>query len=242
MFFKINGLNVPLVTTGTSPFIGAGQFGARAYEYRRKFLRQTEAMLEILEASYREGGRGIEVIPMGKICEAAKIMKQTHDDYVVIGSTFPGPDPFIDDLIELDAKIIFVHASVADRKNNQLRNLLEEISSRGVIPGIAAHNPISTLEFAFESINEIKVFLIPFNASGFIMGNQKKLESLINSQKNCFFVGMKTLAAGKLDPKRAYNYISIHNICSVSIGMVTVQEAEETTKIALESLTNRKPI
>lgn len=240
MFFKINGEKIPLVTTGTSPFIGAGQFGARAYEYRRKFLRQTKAMVEILEASYREGGRGIEVIPMGKICEAAKIMKQTYNDYVVIGSTFPGPDPFIDDLIEIDAKIIFVHASVADKKNNQLRNLIGEISSRGVIPGIAAHNPISTLEFAFESLNEINIFLIPFNASGFIMGNQKKLESLVNSKKNHFFVGMKTLAAGKLDPTKAFNYISNHNICSVSIGMVTVQEAEETTKIALESLTNRK--
>ena len=86
-------------------------------------------MLEILEASYNAGGRGIEVcvegcIPPGKICEAARIMKENHDDYVVTGSTYPGSDPLIEDLIEIEANIIFVHASVSDRMNKNLKKLV----------------------------------------------------------------------------------------------------------------------
>jgi hypothetical protein len=47
---------------------------------------------------------------------------------------------------------------------------------------------------------------------------------------------MKTLAAGKLDPNKAYEYISKHNICCTTIGMVSVNEARESTKMALKSL------
>jgi hypothetical protein len=230
---------------GTSPFIGAGQFGLRAPIYRQKFLYHTEKMLEILEASYNAGGRGIEVcvegcIAPGKICEAARIMKETHDDYVITGSTYPGSDPLIEDLIDIEAKIIFVHASISDRMGKSLKKLLDDISSRGIIAGIAVHNPISTLTFAFEKLKNANIFLVPFNADGFIMGNQKKLETLIDNKKDSFFIGMKTLAAGNLNPSKAFDYISKHNICSVTIGMVTIQEAEQSTKCALERLTQKE--
>ncbi|MFX1590015.1 MAG: hypothetical protein ACFFC1_17870 [Promethearchaeota archaeon] len=230
---------------GTSPFIGAGQFGLRAPIYRKKFLYHTEKMLEILEASYNAGGRGIEVcvegcIPPGKICEAARIMKETHDEYVVTGSTYPGSDPLIEDLIDIETKLIFVHASVSDRISKNLKKLLDDISSRGVIAGIAVHNPISTLTFAFKKLKATNVFLVPFNAEGFVMGNQKKLETLIDNKKDSFFIGMKTLAAGNLNPSKAFDYISKHNICSVAIGMVSIQEAVDSTKCALERLTQKE--
>jgi len=240
VFFKINNENIPLVMAGTSPFIGAGQFGVNAYTYRRKFLFNTDAMLEILEASYKAGGRGIEVIPEGKICEAVKIMNDRHNDYVITGSTFPGHDPLIEELMNIDAKIIFVHGIVSDNMNENLFKLLDDISSRGVIPGIAVHNPIPILEFCFENLNEIKTFLVPFNARGFIMGNQKKLETMLDEKKDYFFIGMKTLAAGNIDPQIAFEYIAKHNICSVTIGLTTIQEAINSTEIALERLWNKK--
>ncbi|MFX1496237.1 MAG: hypothetical protein ACFFBH_01800 [Promethearchaeota archaeon] len=240
MFFKINGENIPLVMTGTSPFIGAGQFGMKAYEYRRKFLYNAAAMVEILEASYKVGCRGIEVVPAGKISEAVKIMKDTHNDYIVTGSTYPGPDPLIEELIKIDARIIFVHGIVSDNMNKNLFKLIDDISSRGVIPGIAVHNPIPTLDFCFENLKEIKTFLIPFNSKGFIMGNQRKLETMVDSKKDYYFFGMKTLAAGRIDPKIAFDYISKHNIRSVTIGMTTTQEAIYSTRVALERLIKNK--
>ena len=201
-------------------------------------MNNTEAVLDILEASYEVGGRGIELIPAGKVTEAAKIMVETHNDFVITGSTFPGPDPLINELSELGAKIVFAHGMVADKKDKKLESLIEDIESRGIIPGIAAHNPVSTLEYAFENIPSVKVFLIPFNARGYLMGNQKELEKIVDSHKNHHFIGMKTLAAGKLDPNEAYDYISKHNICCTTIGMVSVDEARESTEIALNCLQN----
>lgn len=236
IFYTIDGERIPLVTTGTSPFFGAGQFGKNARIYRRKFYNDADAVLEILKASYKAGARGIELVPGGKVSEAARIMAETYDDFVITGSTFPGPDPLIDELSKLDAKIIFAHGMVSDRKDRKLGNLINDIESLGIMPGIAAHNPVSTLEYAFENLPSVKTFLIPFNARGMLMGDQKKLENIVNSHKNHYFIGMKTLAAGKLNPVQAYDYISQYNICCVSIGMVTVEEAKTSTEIALKAL------
>jgi len=193
-------------------------------------------MLEIMEACYEAGGRGIEAVPGGAVCEAIKIMKETHDDYVVTGSTLPGPNLNLEDLIDVEAKIIFVHGAYSDRRNDKLLNILDDISSRGVIPGVATHNPISTINYIFENFPSVKAFLIPFNANGFLMQNQGELEELVNKNKDCSFIGMKTLDAGRLDPKKAFEYISQHNICAVAIGMVEVEEAQISTRIALEAL------
>ncbi len=238
LFTEFEGVKIPLVSTGVSPFAGSPQFGDKAPIYRDKFFNDATAMLEIMEACYEGGGRGTGAIPFGKVGEAVKIMKETHDDYVITGSTLPGvvPDPGIEQLIDLDAKIIYVHASISDEKNDRVNKLLEEISSRGVIPGLAVHNPVSTLEFVFENNLNAKAFLVPFNANGMMMGNQQKLEELVDSRKETAFMGMKTLAAGKIEPTKAYEYISKHNIRAVIIGMVDVEEARNVTEIAIKAL------
>ncbi|MHA2039121.1 MAG: hypothetical protein ACW972_01435 [Promethearchaeota archaeon] len=238
LFTEIEGVKIPKVSTGVSPFAGSGQFGDKAPIYREKFMNDANAMLEIMEACYAGGGRGIGAIPFGKVIEAVKLMKETHNDYVVTGSTLPGmlPDPGIEQLIDLDAKIIYVHASISDGKSDRVIKLLDEISSRGIIPGLAVHKPISTLEYAFENKLEAKTFLVPFNAQGFMMGDQKKLEDLVDNKTEKAFMGMKTLAAGKIEPIKAYDYIAKHNIRAVIIGMVEVEEARNVAEIALKAL------
>ena len=237
LFTEFEGVKIPLVSTGVSPFAGSPQFEDKASIYREKFFNDATAMLEIMEACYEGGGRGIGAIPFGKVVEAVKIMKETHDDYVITGSTLPGivPDPGIEQLIDLDAKIIYVHGSISDQKSDRVIKLLDEISSRGIIPGLAVHNPVSTLEFAFNNL-DAKTFLVPFNANGMMMANQQKLEELVDSRKEAAFMGMKTLAAGTIEPTKAYEYISKHNIHAVIIGMVEVEEARNVTEIALKAL------
>lgn len=69
-----------------------------------------------------------------------------------------------------------------------------------------------------------------------MMANQQKLEELLDSRKETAFMGMKTLAAGNIEPTKAYEYISKHNIRAVIIGMVEVEEARNVTEIALKAL------
>jgi len=196
-------------------------------------------MLEILEISYANGARGIEVIPSGKIMEAAQIMSEIYNDYVITGSTYPGIEPKVDLLIEIGAKVIFVHGMVSDNKNSNLLRLIDDISCYGVIVGVATHNPIPTIQYCLEKSLNVRAFLIPFNANGFLMGNVKILEKMVDNTKDLYFIGMKTLAAGEIKPNIAFQYIAKHNICAVTIGMVTTQQAEESTKVALKSLTSK---
>ncbi|MHA1292785.1 MAG: hypothetical protein ACTSQJ_08985 [Promethearchaeota archaeon] len=197
-------------------------------------------MLEILEASYEAGARGIEAIPIGKIMEVSRIMAETHSDYVITGSTYPGKDSKIEILIEAGAKLIFVHGMVSDNKGRTLTRLLEAIASRNVIPGIATHDPIPTLKYAIQESLNVKAFLVPFNFSGKYMGNAKELEKMVDEIDNYSFVGMKTLAAGTLKPEKAFNYISKHNICSITIGIVEIEEAKQSIKVALKYLMSKK--
>jgi hypothetical protein len=234
---QVAGENIPIVMIGTSPFIGAGQFSGQAYEWRNKFLDFPEAMLEIMEASYEVGGRGFQAIPMGKICEAAKLMSEKYDDFIITGSTYPGKDPRMEDLIEIECKIIFVHGMISDTKGKELLRLLDDISSRGIIPGMALHEPISVINYCIKNVVDVKAFLIPFNANGLYMDDQKDLEILVDNTNQYSFIGMKTLAAGALSPELAFEYISKHNISAVAIGMVDLQEAKEATEVALKYLT-----
>ena len=136
----------------------------------------------------------------------------------------------------MEAKIIFVHGAISDRKNETSLELLDEISSRGASPGVATHNPLSTINYVFENASEVNTFLIPFNANGFMMSDQKALEELVDTHKNHYFFGMKTVDTGRLEPQQAFDYIAQHNICSVAIGMVEVNEAQIKTRLALEAL------
>ncbi|MFX0081362.1 MAG: hypothetical protein ACFE94_06395 [Candidatus Hodarchaeota archaeon] len=189
-----------------------------------------------MEASYSVGARGIEIIPYKGILEAARTMTELHSDYIITGSTYPGKNPGIEALVDVGAKLIFVHGIVSDNKGKTLLKLLDEISSRGIIPGIATHEPITTIKFSIENSLNVKVFLIPFNANGFLIGNVRKLEEIVDNTKNFYYIGMKTLAAGEIKPDIAFKYIANHNICAVTIGMVTVKQAIESTNLALKSL------
>ncbi|MFX1328713.1 MAG: hypothetical protein ACFE91_11350 [Promethearchaeota archaeon] len=202
-------------------------------------MNHPKAILEILETSYQAGARGVEVIPIGKIIDAAKIMVETHNDYIITGSTYPGIDSRIESLIGIGAKLIYVHGMISDERNSKLVRLLDEISSRGIIPGIATHDPIVTISYIIEKNLNVKAFLIPFNANGIYMENAKKLEEIVDSTKKYDFIAMKTLAAGIINPENAFNYISKHNISAVAIGMVTNLQAEESTKIALKYLSSK---
>ncbi|TXT61699.1 MAG: hypothetical protein BAJALOKI3v1_750010 [Promethearchaeota archaeon] len=117
--------------------------------------------------------------------------------------------------------------------DERLINLVEEISSLGIIPGVALHNPVKTMKFIIENNLNVKAILVPFNVNGLYMGNKEELEKLVDENDQYSFIGMKTLAVGKLSPQKAYEYIKQHNICAVTIGMVSIEEAKESTQTAL---------
>jgi len=237
MFVKLEGEKIPLVTIGTSPFIGAGQFGAKAALWRREFLENADKMYELMNYACEKGAKGAEIIPIGKIPEAAVMTMEKNSNFFVLGST-SWDSLKIEVLSEIKAKIIFVHGSFADRRNKTfLEETFQKIRRAGIIPGVATHEPLRTIPFILESKLDCSAILVPFNKEGFIMGDKSRLEALINKTGDeMFYVGMKTLAAGKIPPKEAYEYIRNHKISAITVGLTSKKEISETVPIALKHL------
>ena len=237
MFVELEREKIPVVTIGTSPFIGAGQFGPNAILWRRKFLENLPEMSELMDFAYEHGARGTEIIPIGKIPEAAITIAEKYSDFFILGST--GWDELrIELLAKLKTKIIFIHGSISDRRNKSfLETTLNKIRRLGIIPGIATHEPLITIPFILEEKLDCPAILLPFNSRGYIMGDKEKLEHLINETgEKIFYIGMKTLAAGKISPEEAYSYIKNHNISAVTIGLVSKDQIAETVPLALKHL------
>ncbi|MHA1380759.1 MAG: hypothetical protein ACTSRG_20525 [Candidatus Helarchaeota archaeon] len=236
IFTTLEDKKIPLVSIGTSPFMGAGQFGPNALLWRQKFLNNPENVSDLLISSAENGGMGIEIVPVGRIAEAIAVVQKKFPNFTVTGSTYWEAPYRIDKLNDLDAEIIFIHGAIADRRNSkELRTIIQKIRGFNKIPGIATHNPTKTIPFIQNSGLDCPAILVPFNKLGFFMEHQKILEDIVdNSDK--FFVAMKSLAAGRIKPEEAYQYIKEHNISAVAIGMVTKQEIEESVLIALEKL------
>lgn len=238
-FLTLEAQRIPIVSIGTSPFMGAGQFEQKAYYWAQKFLNNPDLVAELLIVCAENGCNGIEMIPIGRIPEAVKLIKDRFPEFTVLGSTYWSKPYRIDELNEYGAKIIFIHGSIADRRNiEEIEILIKKIRNCDKIPGIATHEPIKTIPFIENSGLDCPAILTPFNKLGLFMENQKELENIVDHSDK-FIMGMKTLAAGRLKPKEAYKYIKEHNISAVAIGMVSEEEIKETVPIALENLSNR---
>lgn len=238
-FTTLEGKKIPIVTIGTSPFMGAGQFGPKGLLWRQKFANNPENVLELLIATAENGGMGIELVPIGRVAEAIKPVRDKFPEFTVLGSTYFFKPYRIEELNDYGAEIIFIHGAIADRrKETKLKMIIQKIRDFNRIPGIATHEPTKTIPFIEKTDLDCPAILVPFNKSGLFMEDQQVLESIVDNSGK-FFVGMKTLAAGRLKPKEAYEYIKEHNISAVAIGMVTTQEVEESVPLALENLSTK---
>jgi hypothetical protein len=233
-FIELEGHKIPRITIGTSPFMGAGQFGRFGLIWKAEFFQQPERMAELMIHSYNQGAMGAEVIPAGAIVQAAVLAKQNCPEFTILGSTlWERIENFfhIDDLVDVDSKIIFLHGSISDaREVTLIKPLLKKIRLAGKIPGIATHYPLQTIPFIQEHKLDCPAILLPFNLKGQIGSqrwDQRALAELVDST-DYFYVAMKSLAAGMIPPRKAFPYLGKHNISAVTVGMVTKEEITET--------------
>ncbi|NVM53705.1 MAG: hypothetical protein HWN66_08375 [Candidatus Helarchaeota archaeon] len=239
-FIELESQKIPRITIGTSPFMGAGQFGSLGLKWRAAFFQNAGKMAELMIHSYNEGAKGVEAIPAGQIIKAALIAKEKCPDFTIIASTLwesKKNDFLIEELIKVDAKIIFLHGSISDQRDlNLIKPLLSKIRATDKIPGMATHYPHRTISFIHQNKLDCSAILLPFNVRGEFMGDQNAVEKIVDSL-DYFFVGMKTLGAGKIPPMKAFAYLADHNISAVTIGMVTKEEITETVAEAKKVFT-----
>ncbi|MHA1268271.1 MAG: hypothetical protein ACTSPY_00670 [Candidatus Helarchaeota archaeon] len=234
VMFELNGIKLPTLMIGTSPFMGAGQFGVKGIEWRYKFLNNPNLMSELMTRAYECGALGVEMVDVGKIFEAIKLVRKKISSYTVIASTH-WSNLNIQKLVDVcKSKVIFLHGSISDKRELEtINNFFDQIKEyKNVIPGIATHEPVRTIQFIQENKINCDIFLIPFNKAGFLMDDKRKLEEIVDNN-SASFIAMKPLAAGRLHPDEAFEYITEHNISGAAIGLVSIKEIEETIPIAI---------
>jgi len=235
---NLEGKEIPSVMLGTSPFLGAGQFGARAYQYRRTLWDNPRNMTALIKHSASKlGVQAVEALGLERILRCVKeAEKETRSRIIVVGSIMPdNPKKSLRLLCDAEAEMIFVHGSIVDElRLNEVEAFVDEIRSAGIIPGLATHTPEITLPILLKRKLNATALMVPLNAAGVFLESVDKVLQLVSGSGK-FIVAMKILGAGVIPPRQALNFIFAHEfIHSVALGVASIEEASETFRVASE--------
>jgi hypothetical protein len=230
--FLLDGMEIPAVSLGTSPFIGAGQFGYKATDYYKKFYMNPLNMEEIIIKSIELGIPAIQAIAYERIIQTIKNV-QDKLQVKLFNSITIGFKDWRKELEEskiIDPQIAFIFPSITDLRNKvKLKEVIDGIKEAGVIPGCATHNPGKTLPFLEDSELDINIYLAPVNPAGKFMGSEPaKVIELYEKLKKPV-IGKKVLAAGDIKPGETFPFVSkIKSVKGITVGITSLHEAEET--------------
>jgi len=233
----IDGKKFPKVLLGTSPFIGAGQFGAKSYVYYRQFYENPKNIAKIIIECVKLGCNAVQVICCPPVLAAIQeAVRATDTEIFIMGSTGLGEiSTEIESMKQLKAQSIVTHGSYTDRILNKnpekLRRTLQGIKD-GIV-GIASHMPGTMIEKA-AVIEEVKLMLVPFNKIGVFM--DPSFESTLQAAESARrigkkIIGMKSLAAGRLEPAVAFQFLK-GRVDGVAVGLTNMEEIKETLEVA----------
>ena len=104
--FEVRGIKVPRVLLGCSPFMGAGQFGMRAYEYYTHFYLKPENIKKVALDCIALGINAVQAVGYRRILEPAEMaMKEAGVELFILGSAgVEDIDEEIERMLDLNAK------------------------------------------------------------------------------------------------------------------------------------------
>ena len=238
-YLHVNNKKIPQTLLGTSPFIGAAQFGHRARLYQLDLYSQPENMAEIIKKSHEMGIRGIQLLPYEPVIHALKLAGNDGFFMDVVGTIRPGHEmEDIEMLSSLKASVMLLHADITDNcKWEELGEYLDIIKNTNSIPGLVTHTPFKTTQSLLESpiLNDFEIYLMPVNKLGYLMDTQEFLPDQRSQLRNLVMeldktiIAKKILAAGILTPEDAFEFLkTLDYVDAVALGIASKKEAEQT--------------
>ncbi len=238
-FFQVAKQQIPRVLLGTSPFLGAGQFGSKAPEYFERFHEHPENIVNLILKAWKIGVRGIQAVAFPRIIEAIETAgKQEGIEPVVVGTLVPNEvESGIELLSRVNAKVGLLHGMETDHFDvDMLSRHLDLIRKAGMIPGLASHRVFPTLGKLIESKLDYQVLMRPLNPRGIMIGD---VDSLLEELKKvkCPVIAKKVLGMGKIHFSESLPWLAEQKVAGVALGVASEAEAEETFGLALKLLT-----
>lgn len=236
---EVCGREIPRILLGTSPFIGASQFGHRSRLYQLDLYNHPENILKIIRKSYDLGVKGIQLIPYPPVVKALKWAQDEGCVINIVGTVRPDQEEEdIKLLSELGASSMLLHAVITDKYDwNFMERNLQLIADERAVAGLVTHLPFRTTEKLLESpvLDLFQIFMFPVNQLGYLMdcdtyGAEKRAEIREMTLKlNKTVIAKKIMAAGILKPDDAFNYLkTLDYVDMVALGIASEEEAQET--------------
>ncbi|RLG85215.1 MAG: hypothetical protein DRO15_07780 [Thermoprotei archaeon] len=234
---KVGNTRIPRALLGTSPFLAAGQFGAKSFKYYLEFIASRGNIKKIVSACLKMGIVGIQLISYEFIArEILEASRETDIKPIIVGTYVPDEPRSLDWLVKLESVIGLVHAIITDERNEtKLSEAIDLIIDHGMLPGVVTHTPYKTLQWLMHSYfgkHKVKFIMTPLNYAGkFIDSSLPSIEDLYSElwKSNYYLIAKKVLGAGSLNIERAISYVySKPYIVSAAFGIASIDEAKET--------------
>ena len=236
---QVGRTRIPRILLGTSPFIGAGQFGARAAQYYSLFGENPTEISKMICRAFGIGFTGIQALSHPSIYEAIKLAEENLEERIIVIGTVGPEEPSADikNLQDFETEAMLLHGQITDERNiERISKLLEEIRLSGCLAGLATHSPYSTLMWLLGAKLDFDILMMPFNRLGMFMdADPLKIVEVVKKIDKPI-IGKKILAAGRLQVSDALNYVVEQNcIDIVALGVASEREAEETFEAAMNA-------
>lgn len=239
---NIKGKEIPRTLLGTSPFIGAAQFGHRARLYQLDLYDQPKNILKVMKKSYDLGINGIQLVPYDPVVQALNWAIDEGCTFNIVGTVRPDcENEDIELLNELGASSMLLHGAITDKLDlDYLTENLDAIKETGAVPGIVTHRPFNTTKNLIDSpiLDLFDIYMVPVNKTGYLMDTdvfmQKERDELRDLIKKLdkTIIAKKTMAAGILTPNDAFDYLkTLDYVDLMTVGIASEAEAEETFEI-----------
>lgn len=235
----INDREIPRTLLGTSPFIGAAQFGHRSRLYQLDLYDKPENILKILKKSYEIGIRGIQLIPYEPVVKAISEAVGEGYEFNVVGTVRQDcENEDIELLSGMGASAMILNDAAADSLNHDfLAEKLEDIRQTGAVAGLTTRRPFSTTKNLLESpiLNLFDIYMVPVNKLGYLMDTDAFIAKEraefrdIITKLNKTIIAMQTMAAGILTPGDAFDFLkTLDYVDLMTVGIASEAEAEES--------------
>lgn len=232
---------LPLLLFGTSPFMGAGQFGLKGREWYQHFFNHPKRMAELLNSFCEQGFPGVHVIGYPTIIEAVRLTKVNYPLKTAVSLLPDDWDENLELVAKLEPDVVFIHGVMTDnylhKHAEALLSCFQAIRDHDAFPGLATHDSHQTLLALQASshplLQEFFGLLLPFNSMGWGMGGSpNEIINLLQKMDEHPIMTMKTLAAGQIPPKEALEFVfEVPQVRIAAIGMTSKEEVAEIAAI-----------
>jgi len=226
---------IPKLMLGTSPFIGAAQFGRKAYEYRKMFFHNESNMEKLFIKSATLDVKAVQLIVYEPLVNALTEAEKKTGEKFFIAATITSGRKFDKDLNlikPLKPEVVAIHALFCDALDDRINGWIKKIRDMGASPAASTHYPGETIEEMDEAGYDFDVYLAPVNPVGYAMepDYESTLRALESTDKQV--IAIKPLAAGSLKPTESLFKFIYRYAASISVGITSEEEMEETYSVA----------